>query len=158
MLGLLRIPIVLNPNFKDMLSAFNAANVDYLVVGAYAMAAHGCPRATGDIDFWVRPTKENAACVWEALTSFGAPASRLTVNDFCSPDVVYQIGVAPQRIDILTSISGVDFATAWENRLSTDLGGLSAFVIGRRDLLQNKIASGRPKDLVDADILQSNES
>ena len=141
-----------------MLSAFNAAGVDYLVVGAYAMAAHGCPRATGDIDFWVRPTQENAKRVWDALKAFGAPTSQVTIDDLCTPDVVYQIGVAPQRIDILTSISGVEFDAAWENRLAADLDGLSATVIGRQDLLQNKIASGRPKDLVDADILKSDDS
>jgi hypothetical protein len=141
-----------------MLSAFNAAGVDYLVVGAYAMAAHGCPRATGDIDFWVRPTQENAKRVWDALKAFGAPTSQVKIDDLCTPDVVYQIGVAPQRIDILTSISGVEFDAAWENRLAADLDGLSATVIGRQDLLQNKIASGRPKDLVDADILKSDDS
>jgi len=146
---------VLNPNFKDMLSALNAASVEYLVVGAYAMAAHGCPRATGDIDFWIRSTRENALRVWEALSAFGAPTSQVKVDDFCTPDVVYQVGIAPQRIDILTSISGVEFDAAWDNRMTSDLDGLSAFVIGRRELLQNKLASGRPKDLLDADILKS---
>ena len=146
---------MLNPNFKDMLSALNAASVEYLVVGAYAMAAHGCPRATGDIDFWIRSTRENALRVWEALSAFGAPTSQVKVDDFCTPDVVYQVGIAPQRIDILTSISGVEFDAAWDNRMTSDLDGLSAFVIGRRELLQNKLASGRPKDLLDADILKS---
>ena len=138
-----------------MLSALNAASVEYLVVGAYAMAAHGCPRATGDIDFWIRSTRENALRVWEALSAFGAPTSQVKVDDFCTPDVVYQVGIAPQRIDILTSISGVEFDAAWDNRMTSDLDGLSAFVIGRRELLQNKLASGRPKDLLDADILKS---
>ncbi|MFV2070024.1 MAG: hypothetical protein ACC645_23910, partial [Pirellulales bacterium] len=141
-----------------MLSALNAAGVDYLVVGAYAMAAYGCPRATGDIDFWVRPTPPNAARVWDAIIAFGAPASQITVEDFSTPDVVYQIGVAPQRIDILTSISGVEFDAAWENRLVADLDGVSAFVIGRHELLQNKMASGRPKDLLDVDVLNSDDS
>ncbi len=119
------------------------------------MAAHGCPRATGDIDFWIRSTRENALRVWEALSAFGAPTSQVKVDDFCTPDVVYQVGIAPQRIDILTSISGVEFDAAWDNRMTSDLDGLSAFVIGRRELLQNKLASGRPKDLLDADILKS---
>ena len=149
---------MLNANFRDMLSALSAADVDYLVVGAYAMAAHGCPRATGDIDFWVRPTTENAQRVWEALTAFGAPTSQIAVEDFVTPDVVYQIGVAPQRIDILTSISGVEFDAAWENRLVADLDGISAFVIGRHELRQNKIAAGRPKDLLDVDVLESDET
>ena len=92
--GLSWIPPVLNPNFKDMLSALNDAGVDYLIVGAYAMAAHGCPRSTGDIDFWVRPTADNAQLVWEALKVFGTPTSRITVEDFVTPDTVFQIGVA----------------------------------------------------------------
>ena len=78
-----------------MLSALNDAGVDYLVVGAYAMAAHGCPRATGDIDFWVRPTEENAARVWRALIAFGAPTSQIALKDFSTPDLVFQFGVAP---------------------------------------------------------------
>jgi hypothetical protein len=149
---------VLNPNFRDMLVALNDAEVDYLVVDAYAMAARGCPRSTGDIDFWVRATPENAKRVWNALTSFGAPMSQVSVEDFSTPNVVFQIGIAPQRIDVLTSISGVNFDDAWPDRLVADLDGLRADVIGREHLLQNKIASGRPKDVVDADILRSDHS
>ncbi len=149
---------MLNPNFKDMLSALNGAGAEYLVVGAYAMAAHGCPRSTGDIDIWVRPTAENAERVWQALTVFGAPVSQITVGDLATADLVLQIGVAPQRIDILTSISGVAFDDAWPNRLTVQLNGLTASVIGRQDLLQNKLASGRPKDLLDADILKSEKA
>ena len=144
---------MLNPDFRDMLSALSAAEVDYLVVGAYALAAHGFPRATGDIDLWVRPTKENAARVWEALAAFGAPTSRITVEDFSTPDIVYQIGIAPRRIDILTSISGVEFDQAWEDRISIKLDGLTVPVIGREHLVANKRAAGRPKDLVDAETL-----
>ncbi len=149
---------MLNPNFKDMLSALNGAGAEYLVVEAYAMAAHGCPRSTGDIDIWVRPTAENAERVWQALTVFGAPVSQITVGDLATADLVLQIGVAPQRIDILTSISGVAFDDAWPNRLTVQLNGLTASVIGRQDLLQNKLASGRPKDLLDADILKSEKA
>ncbi|MCA9247482.1 MAG: hypothetical protein KDA42_10215 [Planctomycetales bacterium] len=147
---------MLNANFKDMLAALNDAEADYLVVGAYAMAAHGCPRATGDIDIWVRPTDDNAQRVWKALRQFGAPMSKVGVDDFATPDVVFQIGVAPQRIDVLTSISGVEFADAWPSRLTVDLGGLQARVISRNHLLENKLATGRPKDVLDADILRSN--
>ena len=146
---------MLNPNFKDMLSALNEAGAEYLVVGAYAMAAHGCPRSTGDIDFWVRTTPQNAQRVWQALIVFGAPTSQISPEDFSTPDVVFQIGIAPQRIDILTKISGVEFDEAWPNRLTADLGGILANVIGRDELVQNKLASGRPKDLLDADILKS---
>jgi len=146
---------VLNPNFKDMLVALNDAEVDYLIVGAYAMAAHGCPRSTGDIDIWVRPTTKNAQRVWNALSAFGAPMSKIAVADFSTPDVVFQIGIAPQRIDVLTSISGVEFDDAWPHRLVADLNGFQANVIGRDELLVNKLASARPKDLVDAEILRS---
>jgi hypothetical protein len=144
---------MLNKNFADMLSAFSEAGVEYLVVGAYAMAAHGCPRATGDIDFWVRASEANANRVWAALEKFGAPLSRVDVVDFCTPDVVYQIGVPPQRIDILTSISGVEFDTAWPERLTVQIDDLSINVIGIRELYANKIACGRAKDQLDAEIL-----
>ncbi len=136
-----------------MLSALSVAEADYLVVGAYALAAHGFPRATGDIDLWIRPTKENAVRVWEALAAFGAPTSRITVEDFSTPDIVCQIGIAPRRIGILTSISGVAFEQAWADRISVELDGLTIPVIGRAHLLVNKRASGRPKDLVDVETL-----
>jgi hypothetical protein len=145
---------MLNSNFKDMLTALNDADVDYLLIGAYAMAAHGCPRATGDIDIWVRPTQENAARVWAALQRFGAPLSHVTVTDFYTPDTVYQIGLPPQRIDILTSVSGVDFEAAWSERLQIDVEDLKLAVIGLRHLYQNKLACARDKDLLDAKILK----
>jgi hypothetical protein len=148
---------LLNPDFRDMLSALSAAKAEYLVVGAYALAAHGFPRATGDIDLWVRPTKENATRVWEAITAFGTPASRITVEDFSTLHIVYQIGVAPRRIDILTSISGVEFDRAWEDRISIELDGLTVPVIGREHLLANKRASGRPKDLADVETLDPHD-
>ena len=146
---------MLNPNFKDMLVALNDAEVEYLVVGAYAMAAHGCPRSTGDIDFWVRATPENAERVWAALSSFGAPMFQISVDELSTPDVVFQIGIAPQRIDVMTSVSGIEFDDAWPHRLVADLDGVKADVIGREQLLKNKLASGRAKDILDADILRS---
>ena len=139
-----------------MLVALNDAEAEYLVVGAYAMAAHGCPRSTGDIDFWVRATPENAQRVWNALSSFGAPMFQISVDELSTPDVVFQIGVAPQRIDVMTSISGVEFEDAWPHRLIVDLDGIRAGVIGRDQLLINKLASGRPKDTLDVEILRSN--
>jgi len=134
-----------------MLSALNDAGAEYLVVGAFALAAYGNIRATIDIDIWVRPTEENAHRVWKALESFGAPRSKMSVEDFLAPDTVFQIGVAPRRIDLLTSISGVEFDQAWAQRKTTDLGDeMEVAVLGREQLLINKLASGRPKDLVDA--------
>jgi hypothetical protein len=133
-----------------MLSALNDSGADYLVVGAHAMATYGPVRATGDFDIWVRPTKENAAKVWAALEQFGAPRRRLTIDDLHTPDNVYQIGVAPNRIDFLTSITGVEFDEAWQNRKHTQINGISVSIIGREQLLKNKRATGRPKDLADA--------
>jgi hypothetical protein len=146
---------LLNTDFKDMLSALCEAEAEYLVIGAYALAAHGFPRATGDLDLWVRPTQENAQRVWKALVKFGAPMSKLSVGDFSTPDIVYQIGVAPRRIDLLTSISGVEFDRAWGDRISVEIDGLTLPVLGRNDLIANKRAAGRPKDLLDAETLDA---
>lgn len=140
---------MLNKNFRDMLNALNDAGAEYLVVGAHALAAYGPPRSTGDFDIWVRPTRENATRVWAALETFGAPRQRLTVDDFVAPNSVYQIGVAPNRIDILTSIDGVEFEDSWKNRKQIQINGIEVSVIGREELLKNKRATGRPKDLAD---------
>lgn len=140
---------MLNKNFRDMLSALNDAGAEYLVVGAYALATYGPARGTGDIDIWVRPTKDNADRVWTALERFGAPRNRLTREDLCAEDTVFQIGVAPNRIDILTSITGVNFDEAWRHRKQSTIYGLSVAVLGREQLLKNKRAVGRPKDLAD---------
>lgn len=132
-----------------MLSALCAEGVEFLVVGAFALAAHGLPRATGDMDIWVRRSDANAARIWRALHRFGSPTIDLTLDDLTAPDTVFQIGVAPRRVDILTSIDGVTFDEAWPERLIIGLEGLSVPVIGRRRLMQNKRAAGRPKDLAD---------
>lgn len=139
----------MHPDFLDMLSALHAAGSEYLIVGAHALAAHGRPRATGDLDIWVRASPENARTVYQALRAFGAPLHDLTLDDLATPGVVFQIGLPPARIDILTSISGVAFEEAWGNRVTIPLGALAVPVLGRRDLIQNKRASGRPRDLAD---------
>jgi hypothetical protein len=128
-----------------MLSALNDSGAEYLVVGAHAMATYGPARATGDFDIWVRPTKENAQKVWEALERFGAPRRRLKIEDLYAPGNVYQIGVAPNRIDILTSIDGVEFDEAWQNRKLTQINGIAISVIGREQLLKNKRAVCAPR-------------
>jgi len=125
---------MLNENFRDMLLALNDARVEYLIVGAYALAAHGSPRATGDIDIWVRPDPENAERVWSALVRFGAPIDQITVDDFAAPGVVFQIGLPPERIDVLTMISGVDFHQAWNSRMVVEIDGMSVPVLGLREL------------------------
>ena len=111
----------MNPDFRDLLSEFNARGVEYLVVGAYALAAHGHVRATGDLDIWVRPAPDNAARVRKALAAFGAPVRDLTETDLIQPGLVFQIGIAPLRIDILTGIDGVEFADAWAARIGAPI-------------------------------------
>lgn len=144
---------MLNADFKEIISAFNGASVEYMVVGAYAVAAHGLPRATGDIDLWVRPSGSNAERVWRALSEFGAPLDQFTVGDFSAPDTIVQFGVVPNRIDILTSIEAVEFEDAWPERLQVTMDGIEMSVVGRNHLLRNKRAVGRPQDIADADRL-----
>lgn len=147
----------MNNDFNDMFSALSAEDVEYLLVGAYALAAHGLPRATGDIDIWVRPSPENAARMWRALARFGAPLESLTVADLGRPGTVFQLGVAPNRIDILTAIDGVEFDDAWGRREAHTIDGFTLPVIGRADLIKNKRATGRTRDLADAEQLEGME-
>lgn len=139
----------MNRDFAEMLSELSAADADYIVVGGYAVIAHGFPRATGDIDVWVRPSRDNATRVMRALRSFGAPLADLTEEDLSTPGVIFQIGVVPRRIDILTEIDGVTFEEAWASRISATLGEQSIPVLGRLALIRNKKAAGRKKDLID---------
>lgn len=141
-------------DFKDLLSEFNAHGVEYLVVGAHALAAHGHVRATKDMDVWVRATPENARRVMAALAAFGAPLHGTTVEDLSGPDFVLQIGVAPIRIDILTSITGVLYDEAWAARLAARFDGEPVGVLSKQHLIQNKSATGRPQDLADVDFLK----
>jgi len=142
-----------NRDFAEMLSALSGAGAEFLVVGAHALAAHGTPRATGDLDIWVNSTPENAARVLAALEAFGAPLADLTIDDLTKPDTVFQIGVVPSRVDILSGVSGVRFADAWPRRVVLVIEGIEVPVLGRADLVANKRASGRPKDLLDIELL-----
>lgn len=146
----------LNPDFLDLLEAFTKAGVDFIVVGAHALAAHGVVRATGDLDVWVRPSPENAAKVVDALTTFGAPLAQhgASAADFAREGTVYQMGLPPRRIDVLTQISGVTFAEAWRDRTFITLRGSPVAFLGREALLRNKRAAARPKDLLDVDLLE----
>jgi hypothetical protein len=139
----------MNPDFVDLLSAFIAADVRFLVVGAYALGVHGRPRATGDLDIWVQPSAENASRVVSALRDFGAPLRDVSESDFARPGCTYQIGVAPIRIDILTELTGLTFDEAWEERLRAGFGPLTVDYIGREAFIRNKRATGRIKDLAD---------
>lgn len=139
----------MNPDFAEMLAALSEAGAEFMVIGAHAVAVHGRPRATGDLDLWVRPTAENARRVWSSLVAFGAPLHELTQEDLAADDVVFQIGLAPNRIDILTTIGGVTFDEAWPRRTTVTLWGQPVPVIGRDDLIASKKAAGRPRDLAD---------
>lgn len=139
----------MNPDFLDLLRAFVAAEVRFLVVGAYALAVHGRPRATGDLDVWIEASAENAGRVMRALAAFGAPTDRITSTELASPGLVYQLGLPPRRVDILTELTGLTFANAWQSRLRTAFGALEVDVIGREAFIANKRAVGRPRDLSD---------
>jgi len=139
----------MNPDFVDLLRAFVAADVRFLIVGAYALALHGRPRATGDLDIWVDATPENAARVMRALAAFGAPLAAISEADFAREGVVYQIGLPPGRIDILTELTGLTFGDAWTDRVQRPFGEVDVNFIGRASFVRNKRALGRPKDLAD---------
>jgi hypothetical protein len=149
-----------NRDFLDMITALNRAEVEYLVVGAHAMAVHGVPRATGDFDVWIRPGRDNGERALIALREFGAPVSDhgLMIEDLERPDTVYQMGLPPRRIDLMTGISGVEFDDAWTSRVVVELEGVQIPVIGRSSLIKNKRAAGRTKDLVDLEILGHDRS
>src|SRR5712692_8334426 len=149
MRGRFKAPVMLNPDFRDILSAFNAERVDYLLVGAYAVAAHGLPRATGHIDLWIRPSAANAQCVWRALERFGAPLQGISVGDLETPELVVQVGLPPSRIDLMTSIDGVAFESAWRERVTINVEGIEVPTISRDNQIAIKRATGWPQDLAD---------
>ena len=141
----------LNEDFRDVLVLFADAGVEFVIVGAYALAFHGAPRASGDIDLFVRPSPLNSQRVFDALVRFGAPldSAGLTAADFAGPGMVYQIGLPPRRIDVMTEISGVTFEEAWASRVTGEVEGRAVGFIGHAALLKNKEAAGRPKDIAD---------
>lgn len=141
------------PDFRDLLALLNEHQVKYLIVGGYALAFHGAPRYTGDIDIFVRPHPENAQRVIQALAQFGFCLSSLTADDFQSPNKVVQLGVPPVRIDLMTSLSGVTWDDAYASRETGDFGDVSVAYLGRQEYLRNKRAAGRRKDLADIEAL-----
>jgi hypothetical protein len=155
MRGRFKAPVMLNPDFRDILSAFNTERVEYLLVGAYAVAAHGLPRATGDIDLWIRPSTANAQSVWRALERFGAPLQGVSLRDLETPELVVQLGLPPRRIDLMTSIDGVGFESAWRERVMISVEGIDVPTISRDNLIASKRASGRPQDLADVARLEA---
>ncbi len=145
---------ILQPDFKDMLCALSDVAVEYLLVGGHAMAVHGHPRYTHDFDLWVRPSAENARRLMQALREFGAPLHEVEESDFTQANLIFQIGVPPHRIDFMTSIAGVEFGQAWPNRKDIEIEGITVPVIGKSELIANKRATGRTRDLADCEELE----
>ena len=149
--------MLINSDFKELLSAFNDHQVKYLVVGGYAVMKYAEPRYTKDIDLWVGANKENAAAVFAALRAFGAPLQGMTEDDFAHEGYFYQMGVAPVRVDILMSITGLKFDEAWERRVIVDFDGVGVPFISKEDLITAKLSAGRPQDLIDAQLLRETD-
>jgi len=148
----------LDPDFRDFVELFTANDVHFLIVGGYAVAAHGLPRYTGDLDASIWISAENASRIVRSLEAFGFTNLGLSEEDFNQPDRVVQLGYAPYRIDILTSIEGVEFNDAWERRVVLDLDGIEVPFIGHADLLTNTRVAGRPQDIADVERLTRQES
>ena len=145
---------MLNKDYKDILLSLSNRKVKFILVGAYAMAAHGYPRSTMDIDLWIMPDLENALLVLEALEDFGAPSDNLSPEDLLKKDIVFQIGIAPRRIDILTSVDGLEFENAFLNSEKVEIEEIPVHVLSVSDLIKNKRSTGRTKDLADAETLE----
>ena len=146
---------MLNEDYRDMLHVLSEEKVRFILVGAYALAAHGYPRATMDIDIWVMPSPENADAVLRALSRFGTPLHNLTKEDLLKEGTVFQIGVAPRRIDIITTASGLQFETTYQNSIPVNIEGIEVRIPSIDDLILNKRAIGRTRDLADAEALES---
>ena len=149
---------MLNEDYKDMLRALSVEKVKYLLVGAYAMAAHGYPRSTLDIDFWVLQSPQNADAVMRALQRFGASLHNLTAEDLQRNGTIFQIGIAPRRIDIITEATGLEFEEVYERSLPITIEGVEVRIPSIADLIRNKRSTGRTKDLADAEALEALKS
>ena len=148
----------LHRDFRELLESFNAHGVEYVLIGAYALAFHGAPRYTGDLDLLVRPTPENARRILTALGEFGFGSLGLAPEDFTAPDRVVQLGVPPVRVDLVTSLTGVTWDEVWTARTDVSADGLRLAVISKSNFVKNKRATGRPKDLVDAAQIDAGET
>ena len=140
-------------DFRDLCALFNTYNVEYMIVGGYALAFHGAPRYTGDMDIYIKPDSDNAQRVMTALTEFGFGSLELSPSDFEKADMVVQLGVPPVRIDIITSISGVSWEDAFTGRSEGKYGDLTVYYIGRKEFIANKRAIGRKQDIADLEAL-----
>jgi hypothetical protein len=140
-------------DFEELFAAFNARAVKALVVGGHALAFHGHPRYTKDLDVFIEPSPANALRLLEALVDFGFGSAGLTVDDFATPGPIVQLGIAPNRVDLLTTIDGVTFAEAWAGRVAGHFGSQPAFYLGKEEFIRNKRAAGRAQDLADIDAI-----
>lgn len=147
--------MVLPPDLIDLLAEFAAEGVEYLLVGGQALALHGRPRFTKDADLWLRDRPDNIARAQAALTTFGAPRSVTEALATAAPLDVVWMGLPPARIDLMKGVPGGDFAVAWGTRVTHEVAGVSISVVGREELIRLKLASGRPQDLVDAELLRA---
>lgn len=144
-------------HFKELLRKFNEHQVRYLIVGAYAVMKYTEPRYTKDLDVWVDATPDNAVRVFKSLAEFGAPMNGVTVEDFANPDLVFQIGIEPERIDIMMQVKGLEFSTAWLERVEAEFEDISISLLSKHHLLVSKTAAGRPQDMIDADHLRKSD-
>lgn len=144
---------MLNEDYKEMLQLLLEEQVDFMIVGAYALGTHGYPRATGDIDIWVKPNNINSKKLYKALARFGAPIDQIRIDEFSTEGIIFQIGVIPRRIDIITKIDGVTYEEADKDKINVEIEGLKIPVISLEKLLRNKMATGREKDELDIKIL-----
>jgi len=149
---------MLNEDYKEMLQTLLNNKVKFLIVGAYAMGAYGYPRATGDFDIWVDSSRDNSKRIYTSLSEFAAPVYDISENTFTETGIVFQIGVAPRRIDIITHIDGVKFQDAYNSRETVEIDGLSIPFISKEDLIKNKQSTGREKDKLDAEYLINNNA
>ncbi len=149
---------MLNLDYKEMLSTLLEEKVEFILVGAYAMAIHGFPRATGDIDIFVRPNSENAKKLFKALARFGAPLQGVREADFEKEGTIFQIGVPPRRIDVITMIDAVSFESAWQDKIIVKIANLKIPVLSKAKMIVNKSATGRKKDALDVETLKQTDN
>jgi len=149
---------MLNEDYREMLQTLLNNKVKFLVVGAYAMGAQGYPRATGDFDIWVKPSSENSKKVYNSVADFGAPLKRINPGTFVEKGIIFQIGVAPRRIDILTFIDGIEFDKAYREKEIIKIEDIKIPFLSKDNLIKNKEATGREKDKLDADYLRKNKN
>ena len=145
---------MLNKDYKEMFQLLLEEQVDFILVGAYALAAHGYPRATGDIDIWVKADEINSISIYKALERFGAPVDQITVNEFATEGIVFKIGVTPRRIDIITHLDGISFDEADEDKIIVKVEGLKLPILSFDKLIKNKLSTGRERDELDVKLLK----